>query len=391
MEKDISSFSFTRIPDIFFGPGSIQQLEKLINTDIDNILVVTGTNSYDRTGIGEKIEKIIPAKKFNRYSISGEPSPQVIDEAITLFKNKNIAQVIAIGGGSVIDAGKAIAAMFLEDGSVKDYLEGIGTRSPSGRRLPFIAVPTTSGTGSEATKNAVISEQGPQGFKKSLRHDNYVPDFAIVDSELTIGCPEIITSSSGMDAFTQLLESYLSVKSTVLTDALAFSGLERIARSLFKVVKNGNNIAARADMAYAALMSGITLTNAGLGLVHGFAQPLGSLYPIPHGVVCCTMMAVVNRQTVQRMRVLNKESETLIKFSNVGRLFTGSGSKDDDYYTDYLIDTIENYTNNFKIPRLSEYGVIHDDLPKIADLTELKSHPVSFDKNELVSFLNERL
>jgi alcohol dehydrogenase class IV len=391
MVKNIHNFSFSRIPALFFGCGSVQQLGKLIKNYSGELLLVTGNSSYDQLQTGKKIEGILNSKKFNRYAISGEPSPQIIDEAVNYFKNKNITLVIAIGGGSVLDAGKAIAAMYREEAGVKVYLEGVGTLLPTGNRLPLIAIPTTAGTGSEATKNAVISEFGPQGFKKSLRHDNYVPDYAIVDPELSSKCPVNITSLSGMDAFTQLLESYVSTKSNTLTDTLAYSGLEKIARSLFKAVENGNDIEARTDMAYAAYLSGITLANAGLGLVHGYAQPLGSLFPIPHGVVCSTMMAVVNRHTIKRIRELKNEGDSLKKYSNIGRLFASSDLKDDQYYTDYLLDIMESYIYKFKIQNLSEYGVNLKDLPKIAELTEMKNHPVSFDRKELIEILTERL
>jgi alcohol dehydrogenase class IV len=389
--NNIPTFSFARLPDIFFGSGSIQQLGKQINSFGGNFLVVTGTNSYNKASTGKKIENLIGKEKLNRYIINGEPSPYLIDEAVKIFKNKNISLVIAVGGGSVLDAGKAIAAMFKEDASVKEYLERVGTLQPSGNRLPFIAIPTTSGTGSEVTKNAVISEFGPNGYKKSLRHNNYIPDIAIIDPELTLECPVDITGPSGMDAFSQLLESYLSVKSNTLTDTLAYSGLERVAQSLLKVVENGTNIDARADMAYAALVSGITLTNAGLGLVHGFAQPLGSLFPIPHGIVCSTMMAVVNKHTVRKLRELNNDDGILKKYSNIGRMFSNSPSKNDSYYIDYLLDVLESYAYRFKIPKISTYGVTSNDLQRIAELTEMKNHPVTFSQSELVELLSERL
>lgn len=193
---------------------------------------------------------------------------------------------MAIGGGSVIDCGKAVAAMLVEDGSVQDYLEGVGTRKPSGAKIPFIAVPTTAGTGSEATKNAVVCDR-KEGYKKSLRHDAYMPDVAVIDPELTMTAPRPVTIACGLDAVSQLIESYTSTKANVFTDSLALTALSHASESLLPhCLDQGNDISLRGKMSYAALISGITLSHAGLGAVHGMAGPLGGLFPVPHGVTC---------------------------------------------------------------------------------------------------------
>ena len=197
----------------------------------------------------------------------------------------------------------------------------VGTKDHPGTKIPFIAVPTTSGTGSEATKNAVISRVGKDGFKKSLRHDNFVPDIALVDPELTLSCPQNITAASGMDCFTQLTEAYLSTKSNEYTDALAFEGLKAIKSSLLRTYRDGNDIEARSGMSFAALTSGICLANAGLGVIHGFASSIGGLYNIPHGIVCGTLMAVSNELTVRRLREIPGSTDCPEKVCIAGKTF----------------------------------------------------------------------
>jgi alcohol dehydrogenase class IV len=298
--------------------------------------------------------------------------------------------VVGIGGGSVLDAGKAISAMMYIPGSVLNFLEGVGTKDHPGTKLPYIAVPTTSGTGSEATKNAVISKVGKDGFKRSLRHDNFVPDIALVDPELTLNCPADITAASGMDCFTQLLEAYLSDKSNAYTDALAFEGLKEIKTSLVRSFKEGHDIEARSGMSFAALTSGICLANAGLGVVHGFASSIGGRYNIPHGVICGTLMAVNNEITVRKLRKINPDSPALNKYVLMGELFTDAKGKSEDYIIDEFIDYLHKMTDELHLPGLRESGVLKEDLKEIAMNTECKNNPVKLDKEELLEILERR-
>ncbi len=393
MVDQFSVFSFAKIPQIVFGEGTVSLLGRHTSLLGKNVLLVTGGESFENTSVQSNIEKSLSEADldFTRYSIKGEPSPEDVDSAVSAFRSQNIEVVVAVGGGSVMDAGKAISAMLKERGSVKDYLEGVGTKEPSGIKIPFIAIPTTAGTGSEATKNAVISEQGNRGFKKSLRHDNYVPDLALVDPGLTIECPPEITAASGMDAFTQLMESYLSTKANAMTDALAYSGIGCIANSLMKAYNNGNDHGARTKMSYAALISGITLSNAGLGVVHGFAQPLGSLFPIPHGVVCGGLMGIVNTITVQKLRKSDPQSLFLRKYAQIGRKFTETEGKEDDYYIDLLLNIMNQYIEKMNIPHLSNFGVEEKDFNTIITATGMKNHPVILIKEELYQILKNRL
>ena len=335
-------------------------------------------------------------KSGNRFAglvkIIQEPSPQAIDDAVRIYRDAAIGCVVSIGGGSVIDAGKAISAMLKSKGCVKDYLEGVGTKTPTGRKVPFIAAPTTAGTGSEATQNAVISKQGSKGFKKSLRHINYLPDIAVVDPELTASCSSETTAASGMDAFTQLVESYLSTRSSPFTDALAFDAMGRIYGSLERAWKNGQDMEARFEMAYAAYVSGITLANAGLGVVHGFAQPLGSFFGIPHGVVCGTLMGAANKITIKKLMSQGLADSTVFKkYVKMGQLFAGSQEQSDTYYLDFFISELERLTKKLKLPLLSAYGLEEKNFDEIVAATGLKNHPVKLEEEDLKEILGARL
>ncbi|MFW9879328.1 MAG: iron-containing alcohol dehydrogenase, partial [Candidatus Thorarchaeota archaeon] len=236
----IPSFNFARIPNIIFGAGKLNELYDITLKFGKNILFVIGERSLKKLGKWDEISSILDNKSLNYsvISISNEPSPTIIDEAAAQFRKKSIELVVGIGGGSVTDAGKAISAMIPKEDSIKNYLEGVGNKTHDGKKIPFIAIPTTSGTGSEVTKNAVISEIGPNGFKKSLRHDNLIPNIALIDPELMISCPSSISAACGMDAFTQLLEAYVSPKGNPITDVLAFDGMRYMNKNILSACSN---------------------------------------------------------------------------------------------------------------------------------------------------------
>ncbi|MDZ7635359.1 MAG: iron-containing alcohol dehydrogenase [Bacteroidales bacterium] len=314
-----------------------------------------------------------------------------MDETVQKFRGREVNAVVSIGGGSVIDAGKAISAMLTAPGSTQGYLEAIGTREHPGTKVPFIAVPTTSGTGSEATKNAVISKVGKEGFKRSLRHDNFVPDAAVVDPELTLDCPPEITAAAGMDCFTQLTEAYLSTKANEYTNALALEGIRAINRSLLRSYTHGDDINARSDMSFAALTSGICLANAGLGAVHGLAGTIGALFEVPHGVVCGTLMSGANEMNVRELRKRGGDETALGKYAVMGRIFADANGKSDSYYVDFFLDYLSAVTCRLDLPKLSRYGLGADNLPAIAGQADLKNNPVRLSGEHLTEILVNRL
>jgi alcohol dehydrogenase class IV len=385
----ISAFTFASTPQLFFGPEKICGLASVVKTFGSRLLLVTGARSFTTSEAGGKLLEQLHSAGYSvdQYVIDREPSPAMIDMVVHRAAHTSPQVVIAIGGGSVLDAGKAIAAMLPLHESVKDYLEGVGTKTHPGVKIPFIAIPTTAGTGSEATKNAVLSEIGENGYKKSLRHNNFVPDIAIIDPKLTLGCPPAITAASGMDAFTQLLESYLSTAANPMTDALAYEGLKYISTSLEQAYEDGSNLTARTAMALASYLSGITLANAGLGLVHGFASGIGGYFNISHGVICSSLMASANKITVRKLRAEKSNDGALTKYTAIGKLFSSAQNKSDDYYIDSLLAHIESLRHNLKIPGLTAGGLSSSDFEKIIEASDNKNNPVILNREEMEEVL----
>jgi len=359
----------------------------------NRILVLTGFRSFKQNPEIQRMFSLLDQRKFTLHfeSISREPTPSDIDGITQKYEPDSIDIVLAIGGGSVLDSGKAVSAMLPAGGSVRDYLEGVGTKTHSGAKKYFVALPTTAGTGSEATSNAVISETGANGFKKSLRHENFVPDCAVVDPVLALNCPADITASSGMDAFTQLVESYVSLKANSYTDALALDGIARIKDSITNAVSNGTDLEARSGMAYAAFISGITLANAGLGLTHGFASSIGGFFFAPHGTICGTLMGTVNRFNITMLLQQDGISVTHNKYATLGKLFSGEHDRDLNWYMNFAADYMEILTEKLQIRRLGDFGITGQDLDRIAAVTDHKANPVKFDREQLTEILKTRL
>lgn len=389
----VKPFQFSRLPRIYFKSGLIAKLPSFVHEYGNRIVLVTGKSSF--LGSAHALELFEALKKegiaYFVLPVTGEPSPEIIDSATSAFRTEKIDLVAGIGGGSVIDAGKAISAMMDRSESVVEFLESIGNKEHPGTKLPYIAIPTTSGTGSEATKNAVISRIGKNGFKKSLRHNNFVPDIALVDPELTLHCPKDITASSGMDCFTQLIEAYLSDKSNDYTDALAIEGLKAIKASLIRSYNNGEDIEARTGMSFAALTSGICLANAGLGVVHGFASSIGGMFDIPHGLICGTLMAKSNEINIRELRKNDKNHVALKKYAILGELFIDKSGHSEVYYTDGFVNYLHNLTNDLQLPGLRKSGLDEENVSIVCSMTEIKNNPVKLAFENLAEILLKSL
>lgn len=395
-----NSFTFANTPKIIFEIGSFQKLPDIIANYGENTLIVTGGSSLYKSGRFDELSKGLKDNSisFSTFKITEEPSPKIVDEIADKFRGKNINSVAAIGGGSVMDAGKAISAMLTQEDSVMKYLEVVGEgKEHPGDKVPFIAVPTTSGTGSEATKNAVLSEVGKDGFKKSLRHDNFIPNIALLDPKLTTSCPASITAASGLDAITQLLGAYTSTKASPMTDSLALKALKYAGESLVPAATDkGDDPEVRAGMAYASLISGITLANAGLGIVHGLASAVGGYFDIPHGIVCGTLLAEATKLNI---RLLRKDDNYIFlkKYAEAGAALSGesgidfNSKKNINHYSDLLVETLEDWTAKLDISRLREYGVSEDDLDKIIKRSGNKNNPVHLDNKQIKKLLRARL
>ena len=391
----ITEFSFASTPRILFGAGQRRRLAQSVRLFGTKVLLVTGQRSFDASPLcRELLDDLENEFDLKRQQISEEPSPQLVDDTVARFQPFAPDCVVAIGGGSVIDAAKAVAGLLPSGDSVMEYLEGVGHgktyQSPS---TPFIALPTTAGTGSETSKNAVLSMVGDDGFKKSFRSDALIARCVILDPELTLACPASVTAACGMDALTQLLESYVSRQANLLTDALALSGLERAGRSLVRAVEHGDDIEARADLVYAASLSGLTLANAGLGTVHALASPLGAYYPIPHGEACGAMLYEAVKTNIEKLQQ-QSANVALLKYAQAGRVLCQRPELDNERALIGLLDLLHSWTKQFQMPRLSSYGVKDGDVAKIVDHASsgsLKTNPVSLSRNELLLLVHSCL
>ena len=390
------NFTIASLPLVHFGAGKIEKIVDILEErTCTKVLFITGSGSFRNTTTWQKMKEILAGKGVTTrdFICSGEPSPGLVDGIVSESKNWEPDAVVSIGGGSVIDAGKAVSAMLRAEGSVQDYLEGVGSRKPTGEKVFFIAAPTTAGTGSEATKNAVISRPGPEGFKKSLRHDSYVPDVAVIDPNLALSCPRGITAASGLDAIVQLVESYVSTGASIWTDSLAVNGLSAAGQSFQRSVAEGDkDISSRSLMAYAAFVSGVTLANAGLGVVHGIAGYMGGRYPISHGDACGTLMVSATERIIDKLFAQEKENNIpLMKYGEAAKLLLQSDYGSLEYNCNALINTLSSWTKEYNLPRLSSCGVTEEDIPDIVKGSGRKNTPVELTDEDLAAIISDRL
>ncbi|MDP2878264.1 MAG: iron-containing alcohol dehydrogenase [Sulfuricella sp.] len=390
----ISPFSISGLPKILFGEGRLSDVPELLQSLGKRVLIVTGGRSF-RASL--HWQGLIDALKGRGLSwedmvVGQEPSPGLVDQAVRVYRHAGIEVVLGIGGGSVLDAAKAIAGLLPHGNSVMDHLEGVGPERPyQGPSLPFIAVPTTAGTGSEATKNAVLSMHGPDGFKKSFRHDLLVARYAVVDPALLASCPPDLIAANGMDALTQLLESYVSTRANPFVDALALSGLGYVREGLLDWYEGGEKAAdGRTGMAYAALLSGITLAQVGLGSVHGLAAPLGALFPVPHGVACGATVAEATEINIRALEERDPGSPALEKYARIGRLLGGKAQLDDAGARVLLVQTLKGWTVRMNVPSLGAYGIREADLDLIVANSRgssMKTNPIVLTDGEVRGIL----
>ena len=387
------SFSFGRIPDIHFGQGKYTMIPNLLKEFGNRILVITGATIFLDSPHWEVISELLRLHNFDFYHtiVDHQPKPSTVDFITGQYRGIKIEAVLAIGGGSVLDTGKAVAAMLTNRGSVRDYIDYIGDKVHPGDTLPFIAVPTTAGTGSETTKYAYLTELGENGFKKPFHHTHFVPKLAVIDPELCVTCSPELTAYTGLNTLSQLMSAYVSLDSNQLTDTLSFKGLSNINRCLSIAYKNGKNIPARSGMCYASMISGVTATNTGFGLVRGLAEAIGQTYDIKHGKLTSTVLAAATEQTIEEIKkYYDQDHPTLEKYSNLGRLFSKRKGRSKEYYLNHLIKELHKWTEKYKIPRLSELGVQKNDLQDIANRTQFYNNPMPVLGDEVLNILKKR-
>lgn len=398
MITHFNPFSIARLPAIEFGSGAFNKTCSTVLQFGKRVLLVTGSCSFTDTEHWQKLKREFDRNQitFDIIHVEGEPSPELVDTEVNNHAGSQYDVVLGIGGGSAMDAAKAIAGLLNIKRSVMDYLEGVGPELEyTGPAVPFIAVPTTAGTGSEATKNAVLSHQGRNGFKKSFRHELLVARVAIVDPDLLASCPRSVIAANGMDALTQLIESYVSIRSNVMTDALGISGLRAARDGLIPLHESdAQDGAARERMAYASMISGINLAQTGLGSVHGVASPLGAFYPIPHGVVCGTLVAAATRMNINTMQERENENPALDRYARVSEVLWQRRFKSKQEALELLVVLLEDWTQKLKLQHLSEYGLSTDGIDHVVAHSRgssMKTNPIVLTDEEIRSIVLERL
>jgi alcohol dehydrogenase class IV len=401
--RPIAPFLVSRVPRITFGSGTIAGLPEAVAHHGRRVLLVSGRHPLRAAGRPLDVLAALAAAglEAESWSVSGEPTPLLVDQAVAHFRERDIAVVVGIGGGSALDTAKAVAGLLRSGDSVLEHLEGVGAgRALDGPVAPWVAVPTTAGTGSEATRNAVVSVPG-QG-KRSFRDERLIAAEAILDPDLLADCPPAQIAASGLDALTQLLEAYVSLRASPLTDALALSGLRAICEALlpwFHAVRDEEPdspaaVTGRTGMAYAALASGIALANAGLGATHGVAAALGGRFAIPHGVACGATLVATVRVNLRALEARDPAGVALPRYADVGRLLGGAPNLSDRDARARLVGLLESWSRELQVPGLRSFGVEGGRLAELVALSRgssMRSNPIELSDDEIERILLESL
>jgi alcohol dehydrogenase class IV len=355
----MSTFDFFSVGRVVFGPGTGERLGELAAELGHTALVVTNADEFGKGGVADRITRLLAGAgiSVHGHQQRGEPTVAHVQEAVETARTAACDMVVGVGGGSAIDAAKAVAGLLTNGGLPLDYMEVVGQGLPLTKpAAPWIAVPTTAGTGAEVTRNAVIGCPEKR-YKASLRSEKLLASIALVDPELGLSVPSQTTASSGMDALCQLIESYTSNRAQPITDALALKGIHLAACALPRVYEDGGKVDARGDMAMAALLSGLTLTNVGLGAVHGFAAPLGANFPIPHGTVCAALLPHVVAANLDALQAESPDHPCLDRYAEIGRVLTGETNLQRQAAWEAAVRFLQDLASRLRIPSLRQFGV----------------------------------
>jgi alcohol dehydrogenase class IV len=379
------TFEFAAPTRVIFGDAALQQAGKITSDLGKRVVVVHGAGGAAPEKLLEQLDD--QQLEWQQIEVTTEPSIASVSDGAAIARSFAADVIIGYGGGSALDTAKAISAVITNPGELLDYLEvigrGLSLRYPA---APCIAIPTTAGTGSEVTRNAVLSVP-EEGMKVSMRSPLMLPRVALVDPEVTYSLPPQVTATTGMDAITQVLEPYVSIRSNAMTDLFCREGLQNGPQALLQAYHNGNDRVARGKMAWTSLMGGLALANAGLGAVHGFASPFGGMFDAPHGAVCARLLAPVMAVNVRALQERQPGSPALERYAEVSRWVTGN----DSAQVEDGIQWLEQLTSDLAIPHLSQYGLNENDIPavveKAAVSSSMKANPIKLTDEELVEIL----
>ena len=378
-------FQFSTANQILFGSGTVNRVAPLAAERGSRPLVVTGRSS-------ERVSPLMDAltsagMEITRYPVTAEPTVDMALAAVRSARRAKCDMVIGIGGGSVIDTGKVAAALITNGGRLEDYLEVIGNARPLVYpSAPYIAIPTTAGTGSEVTRNAVLGSPHHR-VKVSMRSLFMLPDLAVIDPDLTLSLPSAITAVTGLDAFTQLMETFVSNQSNALTDGICREGLNRVAHSLQRAYEDGSDRRARENMCLASLFSGMALANAKLGAIHGIAGPLGGMISGAHGGICAALLPAVMDTNISALRKRAAGSPMLARYNELARILTRSTKA----RAEDGISWVRNLCQALQVESLVQLGLSKADftavVAKSQKASSMQGNPIRLTEEELLEIL----